>query len=138
MGNIKQINIKNHTYYFFNDMINIQNFNSSLLKIDKKSYKFIDIYYIGYITIKTTSDYESINSVNPLNIGNEHLTFASTDKTKKLLKKYTELQNEIKNLNERMNDKSGEYGKNFMKIKFNPDVNLPLNKILKLHASLIG
>ena len=68
MGNIKQINIKNHTYYFFNDMINIQNFNSSLLKIDKKSYKFIDIYYIGYITIKTTSDYESINSVNPLNI----------------------------------------------------------------------
>ena len=49
-------------------MINIQNFNSSLLKIDKKSYKFIDIYYIGYITIKTTSDYESINSVNPLNI----------------------------------------------------------------------
>ena len=70
--------------------------------------------------------------------GNEHLTFASTDKTKKLLKKYTELQNEIKNLNERMNDKSGEYGKNFMKIKFNPDVNLPLNKILKLHASLIA
>ena len=37
-----------------------------------------------------------------------------------------------------MNDKSGEYGKNFMKIKFNPDVNLPLNKILKLHASLIA
>ena len=68
MGNIKQINIKNRTYYFFNDMINIQNFNSSLLKIDKKSYKFIEIYYIGYITIKTTSDYESINSVNPLNI----------------------------------------------------------------------
>ena len=68
MGNIKQINIKNLTYYFFNDMINIQNFNSSLLKIDKKSYKFIEIYYIGYITIKTTSDYESINSVNPLNI----------------------------------------------------------------------
>ena len=62
----------------------------------------------------------------------------STDKTKKVLKKYTELQNEIKNLNERMNDKSGEYGKNFMKIKFNPDVNLPLNKILKLHASLIA
>ena len=68
MGNIKQINIKNRTYYFFNDMINIKNFNSSLLKTDKKSYKFIDIYYIGCITIKTTSDYESINSVNPLNI----------------------------------------------------------------------
>ena len=65
MGNIKQINIKNHTYYFFNDMINIKNFDSSLLKIDKKSYKNIGIYYIGYITIKTISDYENIISVNP-------------------------------------------------------------------------
>ena len=52
MGNIKQISIKNRTYYFFNDMINIKNFDSTLLKIDKKSYKNIDIYYIGYITIK--------------------------------------------------------------------------------------
>ena len=52
MGNIKQINIKNRTYYFHTDIINIEEFNSSLLKIDKKSYKDIDIYYIGYITIK--------------------------------------------------------------------------------------
>ena len=52
MGNIKQVNIKNRTYYFFNDMINIENFDSNLLKIEKKSYKNIDIYYIGYITIK--------------------------------------------------------------------------------------
>ena len=51
-GNIKHINIKNRTYYFHNDIINIEEFNSSLLKIDKKSYKDIDIYYIGYITIK--------------------------------------------------------------------------------------
>ena len=52
MGNIKQINIKNQTYYFFNDMINIKDFDSSLLKIDKKSYKNIDIYNIVYIIIK--------------------------------------------------------------------------------------
>ena len=52
MGNIKQISIKNRTYYFFNDMINIKNFDSTLLRINKKSYKNIDIYYIGYITIK--------------------------------------------------------------------------------------
>ena len=50
MGDIKEINIK--TYYFFNDLINIKNFNSNLIKIDKKSYKIIDIYYIVYITIK--------------------------------------------------------------------------------------
>ena len=52
MGNIKQITIKNRTYYFFNDMINIEDFDSGLLKIDKKSFKNIDIYYIGNITIK--------------------------------------------------------------------------------------
>ena len=66
MRNIKQINIKNHTYYFFDDMINIKNFDSNLLKIDKKSYQNIDIYYIGYIAIKNIGDYESIHSVNPL------------------------------------------------------------------------
>ena len=39
MGNIKQINIENRTYYFFNDMTNIKDFDSNLIKIDKKSYK---------------------------------------------------------------------------------------------------
>ena len=49
---------------------NIKEFNSSLLKIDKKSYKDIDIYYIGYITIKKIGDYENIYSVNPLYLTN--------------------------------------------------------------------
>ena len=66
MINIRQINIKNRTYYFFNDMINFEDFDSNLLKIDKKSYKNIDICYIGHITIKSISDYNIINSVNPL------------------------------------------------------------------------
>ena len=55
MGNIKQINIKKRTYYFFNDMINIKDFDSSLIKIDKKSYKNIAIYNVGYITIKKST-----------------------------------------------------------------------------------
>ena len=45
-------------------MINIKNFHSKLLKIDKKSYKDTAIYYIGYITIKKFNDYASIHSVN--------------------------------------------------------------------------
>ena len=65
---VKDINIKTLTYYFFNDMINIKNFDSSLLKIDKKSYKNIHIYYIGYITIKKIDDHENIRSVNPLDL----------------------------------------------------------------------
>ena len=52
MGTTKQINIKNRTYYFYNDIIDLENFDARLLKIDKKSYKDIDIYNIGYITMK--------------------------------------------------------------------------------------
>ena len=65
MGSIKHVNIKNRTYYFF-EVFNIEDFDSNLLKIDKKSYKNIDIYYIGCITIKSMNDYNCINSVNPL------------------------------------------------------------------------
>ena len=66
MEQVKEINIKNETYYFFNDMINIKIFHSNLLKIEKKSYKDIDIYYIGYITIKKFGDCENIYNINPL------------------------------------------------------------------------
>ena len=62
MGKVKQIEIKNRTYYFYNDMINLKNFDSNLLKIDKKHYKGINIYYIGYITIKIIDDCDDINS----------------------------------------------------------------------------
>ena len=147
MGNIKQINIKNRTYYFFNDMINIKDFDSSLIKIDKKSYKNIGIYNIGYIIIKKIDDYKSINSVNSLyltigkadgyieeNNGNKYLVFTSTDGNKKVLAKFTKLWDEIKHLIETINEgKKDEYEKDFMKIKFNSDDNLPLNKMLKLH-----
>ena len=63
METIEQLNIKNRTYYFYNDIIDIENFDSSMLKLDKKSYKDIGTYNIGYIT---TGDCKNINSVNPL------------------------------------------------------------------------
>ena len=72
MGVIKQTDIKNRTYYFYNDMINIKKFDSNLLKIDKKSYKDIGIYNIGYITIKKIGDCKNIYSVNPLYLGINH------------------------------------------------------------------
>ena len=147
MGNIKQINIQNRTYFFFNDLIKIKNFDSSLLKIDKKSYKNIVIYYIEYIIIKYITDYGNIHNVNPLYLtfgeadgyteeknGNKYLAFASSDKNKEVFKKYAELWDEIKYLIKTINGgKSGENGKDFMKIKFDSDDNSPLNEILKLH-----
>ena len=66
MGETKQINIKTRTYYFNNDEIDLKDFDVRLLKIDKKDYNEIDIYYIGYVTIKKIGDYNDINSVNPL------------------------------------------------------------------------
>ena len=92
--------MKNWTHYFFNNRINIKNFDSNLLKIDKKSYKNIDIYNSGHITIKNISDYESIHSVNPLYLivgkvdgwiqgsnENKDLVFTCTDKNKEVLTK---------------------------------------------------
>ena len=52
MGETKQINIKNRTYYFYNDQIDLKDFDARLLKIDKKDYNEIDIYYISYAPIK--------------------------------------------------------------------------------------
>ena len=151
MGNIKQITIKNRTYYFFSDMINIEDFDSGLLKIDKKSFKNIDIYYIGNITIKKIDDCDNIHSANPLYLiigkvdgfieeknGSKYLVFDFTDKNKEVLAKYTELWDGIKNEIETINGgKEGEYGKDFMKIKFDTDYNLPLNKQLKMHMLTI-
>ena len=74
MGEVKELKIKNQTYYFFNDMINIKNFQSNLLKIDKKPCKDFDIYYIGYITFKKIGNYENIHSVNPLYL----ITYSAT------------------------------------------------------------
>ena len=126
MGKVKQIEIKNRTYYLYSDIINIKEFDSSLLKIDKTSYKDINIYYIGYIAIKKIDDCENIYNVNPLYLiigkvdghnGSKYLVFDSTDDNKEVLKKYTELWDGIKNEIEAINGgKKGEYVKDFMKL----------------------
>ena len=66
MGEVKQINIKNRTYHFYSDIIDIKNFDAWLLKIDKKSFKGIGIHNIEYITSKKIDDCKNIHSVNPL------------------------------------------------------------------------
>ena len=102
------------------------------------------------------SDYVKINSVNPLYLiiykvngciecksieeknGNKCLTLVSTNKNKEILIKYTELWEKIKNLIKKINsNKTSEYEKDFMKIKFNSADNLPLNKTLKLYNMAI-
>ena len=101
-----------------------------MLKIDKKHYKGINIYYIGYITIKKIDDCENIHSVNPLYLlvnhasgyieeknGNKYLIFDdSVEENKELLKKYTDVSDEIKNIIKAINGgKENDYEKDYMK-----------------------
>ena len=151
MGVVKQIDIKNRTYYFYNDIIDLKKFDARLLKVDKKSYKNIDIYYIGYITIKKIDDCENINCVNHLYLlidhasgyieeknGNKYLIFDSVDENKEVLKKYADVWDGIKNKIKAINGgKENDYEKDYMKIKFNSDDDLPLNKPLKFHLMTI-
>ena len=80
----KDTDIKNQTYYFFNDIINIENFDPNNVKIGEKSYKDILIYYIGYVKIK---EYVKIYSVNPLYLifRNVNGYFQEIDKRKYLM-----------------------------------------------------
>ena len=108
MRSLKQINNKNWTYYFYNHIIDIETFDSSMLKLDKKSYKDFDIYNIGYVTIKKIGNGYDINSVDPLylRIDNangyfeeinevKYIIFDDTHENKKLLKRYDDVFNGI-------------------------------------------
>ena len=148
MGTVKQINIISRTYYFYNDIIDLE--NAKLLKIDKKSYKDIGIYNIGYVTKKKIGDCMNINSVNPLYLGitrvngyieekgmDKYLVFDSTDENKELLKKYNDVFNGIRDKIKEINSNECDYEKDYMKINFNSDDDLPLDKLLKFHLMTI-
>ena len=94
----KDIDIKNHTYYFYDDIIKIKNFDPNEIKIAEKSYKNILIYHIGYVTTKD-SKYLEINSINPLYFivnkvngyfeeinENKYLMLVTTNESKKIIK----------------------------------------------------
>ena len=146
MGVVKQIYIKNRTFYFYNNIIDLKNFDARLLKVDKKSYKDIGIYNIGYITIKKIDNYENIYSVNPLYLivnhasgyieekgVNKYLLFDSTHENKELPKKYNDVWNRIRGKIKELSSDECDSEKDYMKIKFHSDENLLLNKPLKFH-----
>ena len=116
-----------------------------MLKIDKKSYKDIGIYNIGYNTIKKIDTCKNINSVNPLYLNitqtsryiektgvNKYLVFDSTYENKELIK------NQRKDKIKEINSEECDYEKDYMKIKFNSDDDLPLNKPLTFYLIRIN
>ena len=102
MGSTKEINTKDHTYYFYNDIFELKTFDSNNLKLDKKTYKDLDIFNIGCVTIKKIGDCYDVTSVNPLYLRindasgyieeklwiDKYLVFDLTDENKELLRKY--------------------------------------------------
>ena len=66
MGELKQINFQNRTYYFYNNIIDLDEFDGSKIKVDRKNFSDIHIYYLGYEYKKKTTECNEINSVNPL------------------------------------------------------------------------
>ena len=146
MRKIKEINIKNRTYHFYNDIIDVETFDSNNLQLDKKTYKNLDIYNTGYDTIKKTGYGYDINSVNPLYLRidnasgyieeinrNKYLVFDVRQENKKLLKRYDDIFNGIISKIRKLDDDWLEYSKDYKKIKFSSHDSLPLNKPLKFH-----
>ena len=151
MGKVKQINIKNRTYYFYNDQINLKDFDARLLKVDKKDYKEIDIYYIGYVTVKKIANCNNINSVNPFYLminemighfeeknENNYLILDDMDENKEVSKKYKAVSEGVKKEIETIiAGKKVEYGKYFFKSRFESNEDFPLNKPIKLRLLTI-
>ena len=144
---LKNIDVKNHTYYFFYDM-NIKNIDQNKIEIREKSYKNILIYQIGYL-IKNLK-YVKIDSVNPLyliiskvngyfeeNNKNKYLTLFPTNKSKEIVKIYGELWGKIRDIINSITKNSDDYDEKDMKIKFNWDDKLPLNETMEIHSMIV-
>ena len=115
-------------------------------KLREKNYREIDIYYIGYVAVKTIANCNNINSVNSLYLmtakmivyfeeksGNKYLVLDDVDENKEVSQKYEDVQNGIKKEIETINGgKKIEYGKDFLKIRFESNDDLPLNRPAKL------
>ena len=145
----KEIDIKNRTKYFFDDMSNKTILDSNKIKIYEKSHKNILIYYAGYLVVKSLS-YIKINSVNlsysiiskingyiEESNENKYLILVLTDERKDTPNNYEKLWNKIRDFIISTTNKPENYDEKYMKIKLNSDDALPLKKTLQLYNMAI-
>ena len=151
MKSFKYINIKNRPYYLFNNMINIKDFDPNSLSINQITFeKNVDciIYEIEYFKNfdSASSLYFIFNNVdayieynlNEDNSETKYLVFPFADKNREALENYTELWDEIKDQIKTINgDNPIEYGKDFMKARFESNDDLTLCKILNIPVCII-
>ena len=132
-------------------IFNLKDFDAKLLKVDKKDYDEIDIYYIAYVTVKKIDNCKNINSVNPLYLmidemighfeeknENKYLVLDDVNENKEVSQKYEEVWKGVKKEIETINgSKKIEYEKDYMKIRFKSNDDLPLSKPIKLRLLTI-
>ena len=142
METIKQINIKNRTSYFYNDIINLDKFDESRIRVDKKDFNDIDIYYLSYEHKEKISECNVINSENPLYLkstdmrsqfekGKDHTWYVVISKKDDVYKKFVDILESIKN---KITEK---YDKDYMKIKFESNNIFPTDKDVNIHIATI-
>ena len=142
--NVKSLEIKNTSYYYYDDIVHADEFDKNLIKINKRESRIgADIYYIGYIVNKPQYN---INSVNPLYLFLKDVTCtvekieSSSDRclvidlsNKDVLNVFDDMFNFISNkINKIDGDDEKVYG--YIRLKFNSDVDLPLDKLIKFHT----
>ena len=148
MGELKQINIKKRTYYFYNDIINLDYFDVSKKKVDRKDFNYIDIYYIGYEHKKKISECNVINSVNPLYLriadmkgqfekGKDDVWYLVISDKGDVYKKLVDIFESIKNEIIEKTWNALEYDKDYMKIKFESNNIFPTDKDVNIHIATI-
>ena len=148
MGEIKQMIIKNRTYYFYNDIIDLDEFDGSKIKVDKKDFNDIDIYYLGYEYKKKITECNVIRSVNSLYLrivdikgqfekGKDDAWYLVISDKDDVYKKLVDIFESIKN---KITEKTWdvvEYDKDYMKIKFESNDILPTDKDVNIHMATV-
>ena len=148
METIKQINIKNRTYYFYNDIINLDEFDESKIKVDKKDFNVIDIYYLGYEHKKKISEWNVINSVYPLYLrivdmkdqfekGKDDAWYLVVSSKDDVYGRLMDIFASIKNKIVEKTWDALEYDKDYMKIKFESNNIFPSDKDVNICIATI-
>ena len=130
--------------------MNLKDFDAKLLKVDKKNYNEIYIYCIGYVTVKIIANCNNINSVNSLHLminqmigyfeeknESKYLVLDDVDENKEVSKKYEVWEGVKKEIETINGGEKVEYGKDFLKIRFESNDDLPMNKPIKLRLLTI-
>ena len=148
MGATKEINIENRTYYYYNDIIDLDEFNESKIKVDKKDFNDIDIYYLAYEYKKKITECNVIRSVNPLDLkivdikgqfekGKDDTWYLGISDKDDVYKKLVDIFKSIKNKITEKTWDALEYDKDYMKIKFESNNIFPTDKDVNIHLATI-